>query len=94
MRATAAAPKIEMLNEEDYPEELAEFLAYVRELDAEGGPHWARVDRGGELERYLSILGALGKPSGQLRRRGRPRRDPPAGPRKVGRSKSSGMRKD
>jgi hypothetical protein len=29
------------------PAELAEFLAYLRELDAAGGPYWARVDRPG-----------------------------------------------
>ena len=89
MKANAAALELVLLNEEDYPEELAEFLAYVRELDAEGGPHWARVDRG-ELERFLSILGAMPKQSGQARRRGQ--RVTPAG--KVGRSKSSGMGKD
>jgi hypothetical protein len=93
MKANAAAPELVLLNEEDYPEELTEFLAYVRELDAEGGPHWARVDRG-EVEKFLSILGASPKPDGQPQLRGHPRRKQAAPPSKVGRSKPSGMGKD
>jgi hypothetical protein len=61
--------------------------------DDQSPTHWSYVDRG-EVERFLTILGAMPKPSGQTRRRGRPRREQVAGQRKIGRRKSSGMGKD
>jgi hypothetical protein len=89
MRKNAAAPKLVLLNEEDYPEELTEFFAYIRELDAEGGPHWARVDRG-ELERYLASIGARRKQEGHVSGGGQG--TSPAG--KGGRRKYGGIRKE
>lgn len=68
MRANAATPELVLLDEENYPEELKEFFAYIRELDAEGGPHWARVDRGA-LERYLASIRAPRKQEGLIERR-------------------------
>jgi len=68
MRKNAAAPELVLLNEEDFPDELTEFFAYIRELDAEGGPHWARVDEG-ELRRFAALLGVIKKQEGQIQRR-------------------------
>lgn len=53
MKATAAM----LLSNEDYPDELIALLADMRELSAEGGPHYARVDRA-EFERFLDQLRA------------------------------------
>jgi len=85
MKANAAAPELVLLNEEDYPDELTEFFAYIRELDAEGGPHWARVDEG-ELRRFAALLGGSTKQEGQIQRRERGR--------KAARRKSTGIQEE
>ena len=85
MRKNAAAPELVLLNEEDFPDELTEFFAYIRELDAEGGPHWARVDEG-ELRRFAALLGVIKKQEGQIQRRERGR--------KAARRKSAGIQEE
>ena len=85
MKANAATPELVLLKEEDYPDELTEFFAYIRELDAEGGPHWARVDEG-ELRRFAALLGGSTKQRGQIRRGERGR--------KAARRKSMGIQEE
>jgi len=69
---TTPVPKLPEFVLDEFPDEIADFLAKLREMDDAELPHWARVDIA-EFHRYLARIGATTKQEGQIRRRSRAR---------------------